>query len=59
MTYFPEVALFKNTSTLGIFWVCGVLLQGYSDTKGGVCGQLNSPAMSYAALLLSCGTLVP
>lgn len=44
MTYFPEVASFKNTITLGAFWVCGVWLQVLCDSQGGVGGQLNSPA---------------
>jgi len=49
MTYFPEVASFKNTTTLDIFWVCRVWLHGLYDVKGGVCGQLNSPTLSKLA----------
>ena len=53
MTYFPEVASFKNTTTLRVFWACGVWLQGLRDAQGGVCGQLNSPRLSNAALMWS------
>lgn len=55
MTYFPEVASFKLAATLGVFWVCGVWLQVLCHAQGGVCGQLKSPTLSNAALLLSCG----
>lgn len=60
MTYFPDVASFKDTTPLGVFWDCGVWLQDLSDAQGGVCGRLNSPTLSQAAdvdLPLSCHNL--
>lgn len=33
MTYFPEVASFKDITTLGIFSVCGVWLQGLCEVR--------------------------